>query len=239
MSDGLQFDRAEFQAPQGEPAPGAVGPRCNFCGQPVQRYWAVGDKLACASCHGQVRYLLDHGQGSSIERFLRAALLGTLAAIVGAVLWYVVIRIIKGQLGLVALAVGWLVGAAVRAGSYHRGGWVYQVLALLLTYCAVAGAQIPILARSEAYFDAHPQATTVDLEAVLPLEPSGLNYLVGALRSPLEPFNHSMIGMLIVAFGLYEAWRQNARREVPVTGPHDVGAGAPPSAGPPGPAPTA
>ena len=48
-------------------------------------------------------------------------------------------------MGLVALAVGWLVGTAVRAGSGARGGLRFQLLAFALTYAAVALAYVPAM----------------------------------------------------------------------------------------------
>ena len=52
------------------------------------------------------------------------------------------------QLGLVAIAVGLLVGWAVRKGSGGRGGWKFQALAMALTYVSIAASWLPIMLRA-------------------------------------------------------------------------------------------
>ena len=66
------------------------------------------------------------------------------AAIVG-MIGYAAFGIITGiEIGYISLAVGWLIGKAMRAGSKGIGGRRYQVVAVALTYAAVSMAAIPI-----------------------------------------------------------------------------------------------
>src|SRR5580693_4560017 len=66
------------------------------------------------------------------------------AAIAGLV-GYAAFGIITGiQIGYISLAVGWLVGKAMRTGSRGIGGLRYQIAAALFTYAAVSMAAIPI-----------------------------------------------------------------------------------------------
>ena len=44
---------------------------------------------------------------------------------------------------LIAILVGWMVGRAVSVGSEHRGGWLYQVMAVGFTYMAISTSYIP------------------------------------------------------------------------------------------------
>jgi hypothetical protein len=44
------------------------------------------------------------------------------------------------EIGLISILVGFMVGAGVRKGSRHRGGWHYQLLAVILTYSAIAAS---------------------------------------------------------------------------------------------------
>jgi hypothetical protein len=39
----------------------------------------------------------------------------------------------------------------------------------------------------------------------------------------------NLIGLLIIGFALYEAWKLNRRRELPVSGPHRVSAASAPA----------
>jgi hypothetical protein len=66
------------------------------------------------------------------------------AAIAGLV-GYAAFGIITGiRIGYISLAVGWLVGKAMRTGSRGIGGLRYQVAAAAFTYAAVALAAIPV-----------------------------------------------------------------------------------------------
>ena len=74
--------------------------------------------------------------------------------------WTYAITAVSGyELGLIAIVVGYAVGAAVRWGSNGRGGWRYQTLAMLLTYLAIVSTYVPPMiegfreARSTAEID--------------------------------------------------------------------------------------
>jgi hypothetical protein len=69
--------------------------------------------------------------------------LGLLAGLAGAALWYAVRKISGYELGIIAIAVGLMVGLAVRKGSKGRGGWFYQALAIALTYSSVCAQYVP------------------------------------------------------------------------------------------------
>ena len=73
-----------------------------------------------------------------------AGLFGLVAAIAGAILYYAVIAISNFEIGIVAIAIGFMVGWAVRKGAANRGGRRFQVLALVLTYWAVGLAYTPL-----------------------------------------------------------------------------------------------
>ena len=81
--------------------------------------------------------------GSRLGRAFKALLLGSIAAAVGAVIYYAITQITGLNLALVAVVVGLMVGGAVKAGSGHRGGRFYQLLAVLLTYTAIAAMYLP------------------------------------------------------------------------------------------------
>ena len=82
-------------------------------------------------------------QGSRLGRGIKAVLFGTIAAALGAILYYAIMRITGLNIGLVAVVVGLMVGGAVKAGSGNRGGRFYQLLAVFLTYSAIVGMFVP------------------------------------------------------------------------------------------------
>lgn len=109
--------------------------QCGFCGREAQGvYYQVGDTVACTRCRNE---RAAGPAGSRIGRFSKAIVFGLVAGTVGAAIWYGVRRLTGYEIGLIAIAVGFLVGAAVRAGSGGRGGRRYQVLAVALTYFSI------------------------------------------------------------------------------------------------------
>ena len=132
----LRFDRAEFDAA----APADF--RCSACGQSVwSTYYAVNGQTFCERCKADLD--LSARRGSGAARFLKAAVLGVGAGAVGAGVWYAVRATTGYELGLIAIGVGFFVGAAVRMGSGGRGGWRYQALAILLTYTSIVSTYVP------------------------------------------------------------------------------------------------
>src|SRR5437868_3296518 len=127
----LQFDRAEYVEAT------TSGPTCAVCNQRIaDHYYQLAGKLTCEACKD--RALQEVFGQSGIGRFFKALLFGTGAAILGTVIYLAILRATNYHLALVTIVVGIMVGAAVRKGSNSRGGWLYQGLAVFLTYCSIA-----------------------------------------------------------------------------------------------------
>ena len=137
QDDPLQFDRAE---PVGSESAGATG--CAGCNRPIANtYYEIGGRVFCGQCREQVIAALRGG--SRIARFFKAIALGFIAAMVCAAGWYMIVRLTGYELGIIAIVVGAVVGMAVRRGAGNRGGWVYQGMAILLTYIAITTSYVP------------------------------------------------------------------------------------------------
>ncbi len=78
--------------------------------------------------------------GSRTLRFSKAAGFGFAAAVGGGVLIYLARTMIGVGSGLITILAGYMVGSAVRQGTGYRGGRVYQLLAVFLTYSRSRGA---------------------------------------------------------------------------------------------------
>jgi hypothetical protein len=76
--------------------------------------------------------------------FTRALVFGFVGALVGLALYATVIIITNYEIGLVSLAVGWIVGKSILFGSDGRTGRRYQIAAAAFTYFAVTVAIIPV-----------------------------------------------------------------------------------------------
>jgi len=175
------------------------------------------------------------GLTDSHPHFVRGLLFGVGGAVLG-ILLYSAVGIITGlEIGLVSLAVGWIVGKAVVAGSKGRTGRRYQIAALALTYAAVSLSAVPIAIAymindpeaftDEASGDAAPAVTSVAAGATsvagaapgdnLPSDdaPVSLASAIGTLAlfglaSPLLGLTSpgSIIGLIILGIGLRIAW---------------------------------
>jgi len=133
--DTPQFKTAEYSATKA-PDP------CKICGQPIgPLYYRVNGEIACATCAAKAK---SETPNASHAAFVRGILFGIGGAIVGLII-YATFAIVTGLvIGYVSLAVGWIVGKAIKLGSKGFGGGRYQIAAVALTYAAVSMAAVPI-----------------------------------------------------------------------------------------------
>ncbi|HEY0158583.1 MAG TPA: hypothetical protein VGF28_14970 [Thermoanaerobaculia bacterium] len=210
MSESLQFDRAEFSAE----TPARVV--CTACTKEVvQSYYELAGTIICSHCRESREQAL-HGLG--LGRFLRAAGAGLAVGIAGAAVWYGVRVVTEYELGLIAIAIGFAVGKAVSWGSHGKGGWLYQLLAIVLTYTSIVMNYVPDVVKG--MMDGTPGPAPV------------LAYVVGFVISYAVPFMggvENIIGLLIIGFGLFEAWKLNKRVDADMTGPYAVAPAAMPA----------
>ena len=136
-----------------------------------------------------------------------------------------------------------MIGKAVKTGSNARGGWLYQGLAIFLTYTAIVVTYIPPLVTA---IRAQAHKEKVVAEDKQPVKPAGAAEApgdAGALPPPtllefflavalLVGFAYAlpvMVGfqspmvLLIVGFGLYEAWIINRKVPLVINGPYQLG----------------
>ncbi len=135
----IRFDRAEFEG-------SSIASRCAVCSEPLAgSYFEINGAMVCPPCRAKVE--MAGSQGSKPGRVLRALVAGFGAAVLGAGIYYAVLAITKLEIGLIAIVVGFLVGGAVRWGSYARGGWLYQAMAIGLTYVAIVSTYVPFIIK--------------------------------------------------------------------------------------------
>jgi len=165
----LQFDTAvPSVAPSGVIT--ALGVTCTVCQRAVSdEYFDVNGQSVCDGCRTQLAQLAQTPRSWGL--FVKAGLFGLVAAILGAILYYAVIAITDFEIGIVAIAIGYMVGWAIRKATANRGGRRYQVLALVLTYWAVGLAYTPITFQQLAEEDKQEQAQkAADTAAPAPAE---------------------------------------------------------------------
>ena len=193
--DDLQFERAEFGA--------APARNCTGCHQPIAGpYFDVNGQPFCEACTASIRRA--HGDSPGGAAFGRALGAGLVAGAIGSSLYYLVAKISGYELGIIAIAVGFLVGRAVRWATGGRGGVIYQVLAVALTYAAIAFSWVPFLAeRGAGSVDVLDIVLRTPFILTLPI-------VIGLDR----PFS-----LVILGIALWEAWKFTAPVPLAIAGP--------------------
>jgi hypothetical protein len=203
MPDTPQFSTAEY-------APQPTLERCRLCSTPLTtEYYRVRGQTACASCADAAR--TQQSGLSDNAAFTRALAFGIAAAIVGLAGYSAFTIATSLYVGYVALGVGYIVAKAMKFGSGGLGGRPYQIAAVILTYLAIALAEIPIILWQ---LRARIPSGHI-LAAAMRLLPVGLESPILAMRSPI----HGLINAVILFVGLQIAWRGTAATILAVEGP--------------------
>jgi hypothetical protein len=217
---------------------------CSKCSGALRgSYYTLGEQMLCERCHFEMRSAGP--SGSMFTRALGALLVGVIAAVMAGALWLLVTELTGYELGIIALAVGFMVGVAVRIGSRGVGGLGYQLLAVFLTYSAIVMTYVPSIVQEmrssdeimAGFHEAAEQAVVVPAsaeggDAVAPAlgDEGAITATLYVLAVPLAyaaPFLmgfQNVIGILIIGFALYEAWKINTRVPLETKGPFRLGA---------------
>ena len=249
--DELQFEQAEYAGP----IVAAAGPACVACHRAIpDQYYQLNGSILCNQCSQAIMARLTGG--SFFPRFFKACVFGFGAAIAGFAIYFGVLKITGMQIGLISILVGFMVGMAVRKGSEGRGGLLYQLTAIFFTYLAIAASYsalvLPMMfaeleskeqaedqaaAKAAGQAEAKPgpgDAAPGGKDVNAPGKVTALSFVIAlgmlfafALALPIITGLHAPIGLAIVAFALWEAFKINRKTPIVITGPHLVGPGPP------------
>ena len=216
--DTPQFQKAEYGGAASQAA-------CAICRQPVgAAYYRVNGAMACEQCAARVKNATPE---SSHANFMRGLFFGIGGAIAGLVLYAGFTIVTKIYLGYISVAVGYIVGKAIKMGSKGFGGRRYQILAVLLTYASMSIAEVPIALSHVASW------------RELISGPGQLLYLIGSgLASPFTNLAHSQfhgaIEIVILLIGMRIAWQITSMSDhAQIAGPFKNEGAAAPAAPPP------
>jgi hypothetical protein len=242
----LQFETATPSVRGAPEAPQGV--TCTACQQPIaDQYYDVNGQPVCASCREMIEERMKTPRGFGV--LIRASLFALVAAILGAVLYYAVIAITNFEIGIVAIAIGYMVGYAIRMATGGRGGRRFQVLAVVLTYWAVGLAYTPLVFRdmnnqnqqasqtsttetptpATAPAPADPQSSAADDSSVQVSLTFAILFLIAfsfalPVLSVVSSMPGGLISAAIIAFGMHQAWRMTGVPHVEITGPYRIAA---------------
>jgi len=239
MTDSpLQFETAIEPAETAAGQPDVRHVTCAACQRPIPDvYYDVNGTSVCGSCHAEIARHAETPRG--FGTLARSIVFGLGAAIAGAALYYAVIAITNFEIGLVAIAIGYMVGFAIRKGAGGRGGRRFQILAIVLTYWAVGLAYVPMVlrdvaaARHQQPQGQQPGAAVAETAGVA--DDGGRDRGLAVLAAMLFAFAFALpvlaivgsmpsglISAAIIAFGMHQAWRMTGRPELEMTGPYQI-----------------
>lgn len=195
----LDLERAQFD----QPAQAEV--TCQLCKQPPgTSYFSLNGHPICGRCLQQQRA----GQGSSL---FKALVLGSLAGALGAAVYYGIRALTGYDLALITIVLGIMVGLAVRRGAGSSASPIYRVMAVALAWTAMCSTYAPMVAEGMGPSESGEGLTGPAL------------WFASLLFSLAVPFfmlrEVEVLGVIIFAFGLWEAWRLSAPRPFLVEGP--------------------
>jgi len=248
MSSTPQFGTAEYKS---------TGHQiCAGCKKPLSgSYFRINGALACDACTQQIKMRSPQDSHST---FVRGILFGIGGAIAGLIL-YSTFTIVTGIIiGYVSLAVGWLVGTAMKKGSQGVGGRRYQIAAVALTYSAVSLSAIPIgisyyvqQEKPATHASASPSSQTapdstsseqLPTDSQQPQSPQAkprptagaiiASLLFAGLASPFLELSSGfsgIIGLVILFVGIRIAWKITSAPPLEILGPFQAGAPAAPA----------
>lgn len=257
----LQFDQEEF-----ETAETTAQASCASCSAALTDvYFDVNGHPLCEPCKNTFENSFRGGSG--MTRLMKATLFGVIAAIVGAMIYFAILKFTGYEVGLVAILVGFMVGKAVIVGSGGRGGAVYQFIAVSLTYLAIVSTYAPFIFEGLSDYDeteiamqqselgneyenvsgnsalADGQAGTIEDYGSKPMGEDDLQLAAGEsfeevgfgemamgvlmligilLASPFLAGFENIIGLLIIGFGLFQAWALTKKTELSISGPYQI-----------------
>ncbi len=137
---------------------------CSSCEVPItDAYFTLGEQAVCPGCKDSMSKAEPKGWG--IARFMYAGMFGTFAGALGSGLWLGVAELTGYNLGIIAILVGFMVGAAVKVGSRERGGILYQLMAVSITYTAIAMTYVPMAVEEMRTEMARQETESITTEA--------------------------------------------------------------------------
>ncbi|MDQ3813315.1 MAG: tetratricopeptide repeat protein [Armatimonadota bacterium] len=126
--------------------------------------------------------------------FMKAAIFGFLAAIVGAFIWDKITYYTNWQIGIVAIGVGFLVGTAVSIGAGGKGAVSLQILGGLLAGFGILLGQALII----------KDVVTAQSSQISGMSPIVV-FIVSVMMVPRSIMSDPLT-LVFIAFGVWEGW---------------------------------
>lgn len=158
--------------------------------------------MLCANCAGALeRRFQEETEGPNLVGGL---LVGVVAAGVGSLAWFGIVIATNYELGILAIALGWIVAQGVIWGSGKKRGPALQLLSVGLTLAAMIASEYLIIRHFAVETLAEKEQASVPI--LLPLDL--------ALELILEGLKTNPMTLLFWAIAVWEAFALPARRKL-------------------------
>jgi hypothetical protein len=231
--DDLQFRRAEYSS---EPPQLA----CTDCASPLaEEFFELGGVPLCRECAGRWESNQRAPRGRTV---LRGAVYSFGAALAGALGLAIIAGMTGYQFSIAAIGVGWLVGKAMQAATGGMGSRRCQVIAVACAYVGISLSYTPELVKALDKAESKQESKKAALPAEMPeVKVGALDFALALamlflviLAIPFiglaDGFN-GVMGILILFFGVAQAWRMTGRDARVLTGPFSTRHDPPPADG--------
>lgn len=169
-----------------------AGTPCGRCGASIRgKYFVANGHVVCSKCRERLQ--------GTIAGALR---LGAGAAVLSAAVYYAIWALWQLNFVLIAVIAGIAIGLAVRRGAQGNRATRFRFLALGLTYLCVVSTYLPPLLELP---DVHSPLMAALRASYLPF------LMLVRLKNPVT--------LLLLGFGLHEAWKLSAPNVLNVDGP--------------------
>lgn len=241
----LRFDRATYaKGPD-------TGVPCASCKGPLgDSYWRWQQHIVCARCREGIAARLADSQSN--KRLAKAVAAGGATALACGIAYAVFVSATHMQFALATIGIAFVIARVVRKASGGIGGTRFQIVAVALTYLSATMGYVPgiwtglreasarhLKAEAKDPSPSSPGAaasTSPATDAAKPKAAAGnllaaVAWLVGLmLAAPFLEATEAPLGLLIVAFGLWEAWKLSRGPPARLEGPFRTGAAPGPAA---------
>ena len=186
---------------------------CSSCGSSLSVSQVVNIKgkrksdptmVLCTNCADQAEQAFQ--AETEDTNFLGAVLLGLLAAVVSALIWYGIVVVTDYQLGIIAVAIGWLVAQGVIFGAGRKRGSYLQAISVIITIGAMAASEYLIVRHILMKLAVEEGYLVNDVPLLLPLEDIWFLILEGIKADPIT--------LVFWAIALWQAFSLPAKRRL-------------------------
>ena len=162
------------------------------------------DIYICPACKEKID--MQFREETQNPNILGAVILGAVAGVAGAVVWFLVEIFTGYQIGYLAMGVGWLIGQAVVLGSGKKRGQALQLISTGISLVSIwTASYFSTLVYVNRYLAEEAQKQGQQLDGFYLLSPFDPEMLK-AMISPM--------GLLIWGIGLYIAFRIPQPRKI-------------------------